>query len=104
MIKTILLTFLVAAANVAEAHSPHSPCYTQDVWQPGYWQHTNRGSIWISGFYRQETHCPPPPPRQPVISVRVPPIFPHVSVHRHSYVRPPRRHNHTHHRSHNHRR
>lgn len=98
MIKTLLMTVFVLFSNVAEAHPQ---CHTENVYHPGYWNTTHHGSQWVPGFWRAETRCPPPPPRQPVIRVYTPPIFPHSRI----YVAPPRIHRpHTHHhRNHHHR-
>jgi len=97
MIKTLLITMFVLFSNTAEAHSN---CHVENVWQPGYWQTTHshiryyENRRWIPGFWRQETHCPPPPRRQPAVRVYVPPVFPHVRIttqHRHHHQARPHR-------------
>jgi len=96
--KLFIIAFMTLASSTAFAHNT---CPLQTVWRPGYWKVYYEGthyeqSVWQEGFWVSKRVCPPPPlvvPR-PVITVRVPPVFPQVRIHRHHHHRRTTPHHH----------
>ena len=83
MIKTLLITTMLAMfSSAAEAHPT---CYSETVFQPGYWQTQHQNTLherqtWIDGYWIKKRVCPPPPQRTTPVRVYVPRVFPHVNI------------------------